>query len=286
MVMYDMLFRSDCINTRVFIMWALCMYITTQAQNPIITIGHSHNDYKRKRPLYDALDNGFFSIEADIFYNKGKFSVAHTRFGIRKHRTLEQLYLIPLKQIVENNNGRVYTNGLPEFELMIDFKGKWTPEYMRLLEKKLLEYASLFTRYENGIHQAGAVKVILSGSRYLKWIENDNPRLFCVDAGMELVGTTYDNHLMCRNSMPYRNMFKWRGCGNMPAEEKQTLRQLCEYAKKHGRKIRFWACPEREKIWRELLDAGVGWVNVDRLQKFRKFYFEKYLPLKKQHARD
>ena len=28
---------------------------------------HSHNDYWRKRPLLDALECGFCSVEADIF---------------------------------------------------------------------------------------------------------------------------------------------------------------------------------------------------------------------------
>ncbi|MDO5577318.1 MAG: hypothetical protein Q4F84_09575, partial [Fibrobacter sp.] len=37
--------------------------------------GHSHNDYWRSRPLQDALDNGFCSVEADVFLRKGEFLV-------------------------------------------------------------------------------------------------------------------------------------------------------------------------------------------------------------------
>ena len=32
-----------------------------------LTRGHAHNDYAHERPLLEALDNGFTSIEADIF---------------------------------------------------------------------------------------------------------------------------------------------------------------------------------------------------------------------------
>ena len=30
-------------------------------------LAHAHNDYMHERPLFDALDNGFRSIEADVF---------------------------------------------------------------------------------------------------------------------------------------------------------------------------------------------------------------------------
>ena len=40
---------------------------------------HSHNDYSRPRPLLDALDAGFCSVEADIFLVDGELLVAHPR---------------------------------------------------------------------------------------------------------------------------------------------------------------------------------------------------------------
>ena len=38
---------------------------------------HSHNDYEHDRPLLDALDHGFKSIEADIFLFEGQLLVTH-----------------------------------------------------------------------------------------------------------------------------------------------------------------------------------------------------------------
>jgi len=32
---------------------------------------HSHNDYEQKRPLLEALDHGFCSVEADVFLVEG-----------------------------------------------------------------------------------------------------------------------------------------------------------------------------------------------------------------------
>src|SRR5688500_17684262 len=38
---------------------------------------HAHNDYEHERPLYDALDHGFKSVEADIWLIDGELVVSH-----------------------------------------------------------------------------------------------------------------------------------------------------------------------------------------------------------------
>jgi hypothetical protein len=105
-------------------------------------------------------------------------------------------------------------------------------------------------------------------------VANDNPRLFSVDAGMGEINSELDSTVISRNSAPYKSYFSWRGKGEMPAEEKKVLQQLCNNAKQQGRKLRFWACPHNENVWRELINAGVGWINVDDLKRFKKFYWE------------
>ncbi len=50
------------------------------------------------------------------------------------------------------------------------------------------------------------------------------------------------------------------------------LKNIVEKAHKDGRKIRFWAMPDNAAVWQKLLDAGVDWMNVDDLKRYRKFY--------------
>jgi hypothetical protein len=69
---------------------------------------HAHNDYEHQRPLLDALDHGFTGVEADIWLVNGKLLVAHEEAHIKPERTLEALYLDPLKKRVAENGGRVY----------------------------------------------------------------------------------------------------------------------------------------------------------------------------------
>lgn len=59
---------------------------------------HAHNDYLQKRPLFDALENGFRSLEADVFSQGDSLYVAHDRKDIQQGRTLRKLYLEPLKK--------------------------------------------------------------------------------------------------------------------------------------------------------------------------------------------
>ena len=40
-----------------------------EEQLPLLMNMHAHNDYTHHRPLFDALDHGFASVEADIRLN-------------------------------------------------------------------------------------------------------------------------------------------------------------------------------------------------------------------------
>src|SRR6201986_2422729 len=82
---------------------------------------HAHNDYEHPRPLFDALDNGFCSVEADIFLTPDGLLVGHTQKDLKPGRTLEALYLEPLRELVKANGGRVYPGG-PTIFLLIDVK--------------------------------------------------------------------------------------------------------------------------------------------------------------------
>src|SRR5438105_5170374 len=118
-----------------------CLLILFVAGSPLcaqqlpkpLTRVHAHNDYEHKHPLWDALDHGFCSVEADIYLVNGKLLVAHMRSQVKPERTLEKLYLDPLRQRVKENGGRVYAAG-PEVVLLIDIKTDWKTTYPLLRE--------------------------------------------------------------------------------------------------------------------------------------------------------
>ena len=59
---------------------------------PILS-GHSHNDYLRRTPLWDALSLGFISIEVDIHLVGGALLVGHDLEDLDPSKTLQSLYL-------------------------------------------------------------------------------------------------------------------------------------------------------------------------------------------------
>src|SRR3989442_12400921 len=72
---------------------------------------HAHNDYEHRRPLLDALECGFCSVEADIWLVDGSLLVAHDQNQVKPERTLQSLYLDPLRERARGNGGRIYPLG-------------------------------------------------------------------------------------------------------------------------------------------------------------------------------
>ncbi len=78
------------------ILAALLVANSLRADEPLLITGaHAHNDYVHTHPLFDALTNGFCSVEADIYLTNGQLLVAHTLEKTQPGRTLQSLYLDP-----------------------------------------------------------------------------------------------------------------------------------------------------------------------------------------------
>ncbi|KAK2629491.1 hypothetical protein QTJ16_000311 [Diplocarpon rosae] len=65
---------------------------------------HSHNDYWRRVPLFEALSLGITGVEADCHLIDGELYVGHTNKSLRASRTLKSLYLDPLFTILQSQN--------------------------------------------------------------------------------------------------------------------------------------------------------------------------------------
>ena len=102
--------------------------------NKYLPNGHSHNDYTRDRPLFDALTYGFTSIEVDVYWQKGRMVVTHDDKNLDEKPTLQELYLDPLVEIVQKNEGTVFENESIQLLLMIDLKSEKVSTYLALRE--------------------------------------------------------------------------------------------------------------------------------------------------------
>ncbi|HCO96833.1 MAG TPA: hypothetical protein DIU00_23320 [Phycisphaerales bacterium] len=235
---------------------------------------HAHNDYEHDRPLYDVLDHGFNSVEADIFLVGDDLYVAHNRRDITPERTLRRLYLDPLRERVKHNDGRVFQKG-SQFTLLIDIKTGAIGTY-KALDKILAEYREIFTSFGPDGRSGKAVLAIISGNRPREFMESQKIRYAGCDGRLKDLQSGYSADLIPIISDNWRNHFKWNGTGDMPAKEHDKLREIVQKAHKKGRIVRFWSTPDnpspaREALWSELLSAGVDLINTDDLEGLRQF---------------
>ena len=218
---------------------------------------HSHNDYQQRHPLYDALDVGLYSVEADIWLEHGKVLISHLGFSFKG--SLEDLYLKPLQERVDRL-GSVYGDDRP-FILWIDIKQ--SQEALEKAFSKILAKYPMLTQFTDQGVKPGAVTVILTGDVAPK--------------------TEYTNHTAlryaCRDSKIYNDRdphadLRWQWYSlkwSSWMKDSSKLAVLVSRIHRKGRKVRLWDVPTSETIWRAAFDAQTDLVGADDLPRMRRF---------------
>jgi hypothetical protein len=243
--------------------------VTAPADPVPLIHAHAHNDYEHPHPLTDALECGFCSVEADIHLVDGKLLVAHDRIRARPDRTLQSLYLEPLRQRAKANGGSVYRDGPPVW-LLIDIKGDG-PAVYGVLRDVLKEYADLLTVFRQGADgkpekpEQHAVTAVLTGNRPADLVAAEKVRYCAIDGHLDDLDAkpSAPADLIPWVSAQWGRSFTWKGVGPLPEEQRQKLMSFVDKAHAQGRLIRFWAAPDSRAAWAELRGAGVDLLNTD-----------------------
>jgi hypothetical protein len=245
------------------------------SQAPALPRAHSHNDYEQARPLLDALELGFTSIEADVWLVNDRLLIGHTFFQLDADATFESEYLEPLARRVAAHGGRVYDDFGDSVQLLVDVKTDAEATY-RALERALAPHRAMLTRFADGRSQPGAVSVVISGNRPRALMEGQRERFAACDGRLEDVGERFPASFMPLVSARWDDAFRWHGEGRMPPAEQLRLRELVAAAHAGGQRLRFWGTPEdapaRDAVWSALLAAGVDYVNTDDLTGLRRWF--------------
>jgi hypothetical protein len=248
----------------------------TFAQNKFIAQkanphAHSHNDYLQNEPLWGALRAGCSSIEIDVFAHENQLKVAHVNFALNIRLSFDEMYLLPLINLIKEK-GYIYSN--QALVLMIDFKSP-SDSTLPLLLKTIEPYKEYFTYYQKDSIIPRNLQLVISGAgfHYNQVKDMDSIYVF-LDGSSDQCQTDYPEALVPRGSAPYKAFFTWKGKGEMPKNEEEKLKELVEKANTCNKKLRFYAMPENEIIWKKFLDAGVYWMNIDNNRRFLVFYIE------------
>ncbi|RYG22503.1 hypothetical protein EON82_16885 [bacterium] len=225
---------------------------------------HAHNDYAHPRPLLDALDQGFLSVEADIYFVDGELRVGHDRKDLKPGRTLESLYLDPLAQRVRKNKGTVY--GQPGIlTLLVDIKEDG-PAVQSELTRRLPKYRAMLSERTGSTVQARAVQIVLSGARTADCAAGDG-FLFKDGRPKDLADDSFRTPLI---SESYETALG-TSLTPLPAEARAKLDELVRRTHAVGKRLRLWGTPDGPVTWGELRAAGLDLINTDRLAELRAY---------------
>ncbi|KAF2280213.1 uncharacterized protein EI97DRAFT_455126 [Westerdykella ornata] len=246
---------------------------------------HSHNDYWRDVPLYQALAAGCVGVEADIWLMQdGELRVSHTWRSIRTERTLRNLYLDPLANILTNRNVSVASTEAKEvgvFEvdpnisviLLIDFKDNGEAIWPVLMEQLQPLHEKGWLTYYNGQEVVkGPLTIVGTGETPFERIQQNNTdRIIFYDAPLDDISNPiYTSANSYYASVKMRKAISTLWLNRISRAQQETLQRQINAAAAKGLVSRYWGTPSwpislRTKIWFTLSEMGVGILNVDEL---------------------
>ena len=227
---------------------------------------HSHNDYNRKIPLFEALNCGFTSIEADIFLINDSLFIAHSFDEIEKNRTLKKMYLNPLREITKGKNK--FTNLFP-VNLLIDIKSEEFSTYLAL-EKLLKEYEEIITVYKNNVKHQKQINIIISGNRPINFIKNQKYRFAAIDGRLEDINKNEILFPLISDSMEKIL------AGEKNRDSIQTiLMKLSKQVNQNNKKLRIWGAPDNNESWKIQKEAKLDFIGTDKPEKLKQFLVNK-----------
>jgi alkaline phosphatase len=238
--------------------------LSLQAQPTAYTVSnaHSHNDYEQKVPFWLAYNEGFGSIEADIFLRQDSLVVAHSTKELALQRTLEAWYLDPLLACVRKNGGRPYPNGGGMLQVLIDLKTDSIHTLDRLI-KVLEKYPELTGN--------PAIRFVITGNRPAASLWASYPSWVWFDG---VLSDVYDKAALDRVAMlsdDFKAFSKWNGKGVIPAAEWARLEEAVKKAHQWKKTVRFWDAPDFINAWYQFMRLQVDFINTDHIAALSEF---------------
>lgn len=215
----------------------------------------SHNDYLQQKPFESAYSLGVGYVEADVFLQNDKLMVAHTTSEISGDRTLENLYLDPIKLKIKKNNGQIFSSAEQKLTLMIDLKTEGIAT-LNAIVKSLARYSSVTTCKTLTIAISGNVPDTSQWKNYPEYITFDGrPNRVYSEKHLQRVSFISDS---------FRNYSQWNGAGKITDSDLKTLTNVITSVHRQGKKIRFWGAPDGTDCWDTFLRLSVDILGTDK----------------------
>lgn len=237
----------------------------TAAQTPVMI--HSHNDYLRTAPFWQAYSQKVHSVEADVFLEDGVLLVGHDPEDLSPEMNFEDLYVRPAVEVFRRNGGTAWKDCDGVLQLMVELKSDAAPE-LDAVVSMLSRWPEVFDPEIN----PDAVRVVVTGnvpspedfSRYPEWISFDG------DLSQEYTPGQLERIALF--SADFRNYSSWNGKGSIVPDEAAAVRAAVGKAHGMDRPIRFWNAPEGVTVYYTFYDMGIDYINTDHPEACAAFF--------------
>jgi alkaline phosphatase len=240
-----------------FCIFSFCAY----AQKYNSTRIFAHNDYVQQNPFHNAYSLQVGYIEADIFLSEGKLLVAHTASEMSATKTLEKLYLEPLLSETQKNNGYAYAGKNKRLTLMIDIKTDGVSTLTQIVNA-IKQFPTLLSCQNLSFMISGNVPPPDTWKNYPDFIHFDGRP-----------GVDYSADQLKRVAMistNFKAVCDWGGDGKLSGIQIQKIKAVMDEGHAKGKPVRFWATPDFEKAWRELMTLNVDVIVSDNITTLAK----------------
>ena len=241
---------------------AILASATLCAQAPMLI--HSHNDYDRNVPFYQAYSQGVASVEADVYYNGGKMLVAHNWEDVKEDGSLESLYLEPIAKFFRANGGHPYKDASKPLQLLVDIKEDCEPSLSTII-------GIIEDRYLDVFGTKG-VTLVITGNRPAPSDFYKYPEWVMFDGKIELDYTTDELARVALISECFTDYAHWNGKGSLVIDQEVVVRDVIKKAHDMGKTIRFWGGPETTTAYYTFYNFGIDWFNTDKPELCAEFF--------------
>jgi len=264
-------------NALFLIIYIFCLLscLNAQQRKYAVSNAHAHNDYNHPKPFATAYEAGFGSIEADVIFRNDHLYVAHDAIDIKPGRTLQSLYLNPLKDAIKKNNGYVFKDPSKHLLFLIDLK---TP-----VEATLHKVIDILKDYPE-ITSCPTLRIVITGNQpdvsrlttYPSYIYFDGnfKKNYTIEA-LEKIALFSDN---------FKSYSKWNGTGYLTELDKAKIDSAVTKAHSLSKPIRFWAAPDLPDAWFQLMKLDVDYINTDMIYQMSSFLNNLYATIDKTWA--
>lgn len=239
---------------------------TLMAQYPVKI--HSHNDYTRTVPFYEAYAQKIYSIEVDMFYRDGEFYVSHDEVDIQPLKTFEAMYLRPLLSLYELNKGKAWADSDRPLQLVVEIKSDNTDAFMDAFVKLCGKYPEVFNPNVN----PNAVHIAITGHAPSPEKFSQYPSYILFDGNLDDKYTEEQLKQVAMFSQDFKSLSHWNGKGSLVRDEKAKVMAAIDKAHAQNKPIRFWGAPDGITAWNTFYWLGADYINTDKVEQCAEFF--------------